>query len=352
MLSGLIGAGAQEGLEELLVRQLKEQMAQEEIRQAKAREAQNARRLDLDERRQAFGERVRQEDIEQSTMDSLRANNDRMDARLTRLNTESANEQAERDRKAALDALLPMLPPNVRQAIEAQNAGVTGIKPDDLKSPEQRKADDDAAVERAGRIAGAQAAAAAKFRPKPEPKPTGVAGMTSGQLQTAKQFQDDYARDSKTYLTVRNAYQQVKGAADKPDAAGDLSLIFGYMKMLDPNSVVRETEFANAQNAAGIPDQIRNVWNRALRGERLNPNQRQQFVGQARRIWESAHGNQGRVRKTYGDRATKFGIDPTMVLDDEEPLDDVMTKEQVNQKTGARRTLVSTDGGKTWQVKQ
>jgi hypothetical protein len=29
-----------------------------------------------------------------------------------------------------------------------------------------------------------------------------------------------------------------------------MAMIFAFMKMLDPSSVVRETEFANAQNAA------------------------------------------------------------------------------------------------------
>ena len=38
-----------------------------------------------------------------------------------------------------------------------------------------------------------------------------------------------------------------------PDAAGDMALIFSYMKMLDPNSTVREGEYATAQDAGSIP---------------------------------------------------------------------------------------------------
>lgn len=53
---------------------------------------------------------------------------------------------------------------------------------------------------------------------------------------------------------VMTMYQKVQGAAERPSAANDLAMIFAYMKMLDPGSVVREQEFANAQNAAGIPD--------------------------------------------------------------------------------------------------
>jgi hypothetical protein len=133
---------------------------------------------------------------------------------------------------------------------------------------------------------------------------------------SALKFQDDYARDSKPYLTMREAYQRVKSA--KPDAAGDLSLIFAYMKILDPNSVVREQEFANAQNAAGVPDRIRNVYNKVMQGTRLAPEQRQQFQAQAEALFEGAKTNQRGVRKTYGDRASKWKIPADMVLDEED----------------------------------
>lgn len=71
------------------------------------------------------------------------------------------------------------------------------------------------------------------------------------------------------------------------DAAGDLSLIFSYMKMLDPGSAVREGEFANAQNAAGIPDRIKAAWNKALAGERLSPEARDRFKSEAASVLES-----------------------------------------------------------------
>jgi hypothetical protein len=57
---------------------------------------------------------------------------------------------------------------------------------------------------------------------------------------------------TKTTQDVATAASKVaKVATGKPSAAGDLSLMFSYMKMLDPGSVVRETEQALATNAAG-----------------------------------------------------------------------------------------------------
>ena len=56
------------------------------------------------------------------------------------------------------------------------------------------------------------------------------------------------------------------------------------MKVLDPGSTVREGEFANAQNAAGVPDRIRNLFNNWSKGQRLDEKQRQDFITQAKKI--------------------------------------------------------------------
>lgn len=106
-------------------------------------------------------------------------------------------------------------------------------------------------------------------------------------------------------------FQNVQNAAANTSAAGDLSLIFAYMKMLDPGSVVREQEFANAQNAAGVPDQIRNMWNRALRGERLNPRQRGDFLNQARLLASAAQDRLTAATREYQGIADQYGYDAT-----------------------------------------
>ena len=87
----------------------------------------------------------------------------------------------------------------------------------------------------------------------------------------------------KEFSKVRTAYNKVKEAGEDPSPAGDLSLIFNYMKILDPGSVVREGEFANAQNATGVPGKIVNFYNQVVDGTRLSPAQRQDFLNQSRK---------------------------------------------------------------------
>lgn len=116
------------------------------------------------------------------------------------------------------------------------------------------------------------------------------------------------------YRTVAESYTKVQAAASDPSAAGDLALIFSFMKMLDPGSVVREQEFANAQNAAGVPDQIRNLWNRLLSGERLNPNQRADFLGQAANLMQAVQSTYDQQAAFYGGLATQYGMDPARIV--------------------------------------
>lgn len=118
----------------------------------------------------------------------------------------------------------------------------------------------------------------------------------------------------KEFQTQANAMQRVADSATDPSAAGDLALIFSYMKLLDPGSVVRETEFANAQNAAGVPDQIRNLWNRLRTGERLNPDQRDDFVGRAAKIYQGAEQQYGALEAQYRNIAEQQRLDPTRTL--------------------------------------
>ncbi len=138
-------------------------------------------------------------------------------------------------------------------------------------------------------------------------------GASARDTETNLRKEFDSLPDVKAFNEVAAAYSAVQTAAENPTAAGDLSLIFGYMKMLDPGSVVRETEFANAQNAAGVPDQIRNMYNRALRGERLNPAQRQDFVNQAGNLFGARQERYNQIYQQYQGLAQSYGADASRV---------------------------------------
>ena len=121
---------------------------------------------------------------------------------------------------------------------------------------------------------------------------------------------------SKDFRKVRDAFGKVQKAAENPSAAGDVSMIFGFMRMLDPASTVREGEFATAQNAAGIPDRIRAFYNRAINGERLAPETRADFLFQARGVFDSELQTHTEREAQFRTLATQNNVDPSRVVID------------------------------------
>jgi hypothetical protein len=142
-----------------------------------------------------------------------------------------------------------------------------------------------------------------------------VAGATAtNRLATLEdKLADDYRNETKDARKIIGTFENL--SSTPATAAGDISFIFQYMKMLDPASVVREGEFATAQNAAGIPDQVVNLYNRALQGTRLNQQQREQFLGAARGLATNAENSLKGVQRHYGEIAQRRGLDVRNIFD-------------------------------------
>ena len=113
-----------------------------------------------------------------------------------------------------------------------------------------------------------------------------------GDIRSAR---NDVIRNSQDFVDARAGFERVESGFSASNAVGDLAGIFGFMKVLDPGSTVREGEFSNAENAGGVPDRIRAAYNRLLTGERLTPEQRVQFRTQARSQFSNVTKSQNRL---------------------------------------------------------
>lgn len=130
----------------------------------------------------------------------------------------------------------------------------------------------------------------------------------------ANKLRDEYVKQSGNFVNQRDAFLRVQASAKDPSAAGDLSLIFNYMKVLDPGSTVREGEFATAQNSGGVPDRIMNQYNKVLKGERLAPSIRTDFVNRAGMLFNAAQSQHGQLANEYKGLAERFNVAPENVL--------------------------------------
>ncbi len=143
---------------------------------------------------------------------------------------------------------------------------------------------------------------------------SGLGSSSDRKAETDLRKEFNTRPEVKEFRDVSTAYNTIRDLFSKPpSAAGDLAGIFSFMKMLDPGSVVREGEFANAQNAAGVPDQIRNLYNRALSGQRLNPNQRADFIAQAQGIYTTRSRRYSELVQEYRGYAAGYGVNPDRI---------------------------------------
>ena len=118
----------------------------------------------------------------------------------------------------------------------------------------------------------------------------------------------------KNYQVVRDNYERIRQGASLTTGAGDIAVIFGYMKMLDPTSVVRENEQATAANAGGVPAQIRNLYNRVTTGEMLPPESKAEILQAADQVYSEQAKNLEDYAKRYSGIATQYQLDPSRVV--------------------------------------
>jgi hypothetical protein len=106
------------------------------------------------------------------------------------------------------------------------------------------------------------------------------------QLSDVASLRKEYTKLSNDYILLRDAYAKIEvSATGVTSPAGDLALIFNFMKMLDPGSTVREGEFANAENAGNIPTRVWALYNKMFTSKgRLEDTQRADFLNRSKQI--------------------------------------------------------------------
>ena len=137
-----------------------------------------------------------------------------------------------------------------------------------------------------------------------------------GSKETAEGLRKEFTGQTTQYRGVADAFQKIKSAALNPSAANDISLIFGFMKALDPTSTVREGEAATAENARGVSEDIRNLYNKVNTGQRLSQQQRQDFLQSAYGLVESQMPNAQQLIDRYTGIASRSDLNPEDVVSD------------------------------------
>ena len=122
-----------------------------------------------------------------------------------------------------------------------------------------------------------------------------------------------YNQLSGHYNTMLSAYNttQTDPAAQ---GAGDLAMVYSYMKMLDPGSTVMQGEYASASNTSGVPDTLRNTYNAVIEGAGLTPTQRQAFLTQAGGMLQARAQPIAGINELYSGTAQRGGVKPNFLI--------------------------------------
>jgi len=163
-----------------------------------------------------------------------------------------------------------------------------------------------------------------------------------------EKLRKEFTSRTKKYDEVNDTYSNLKASADAANGPGDVALITAFMKMLDPGSVVRETEFATAQNTSGLITKLTNKLKQVESGEILNKAERTKFTELAKQYLDAANqhkdkqkSDMGIVVKNYGLNADNVFGSPTQATPEESEIPTTEIQQtQTTQETPATRNIV------------
>ena len=131
-----------------------------------------------------------------------------------------------------------------------------------------------------------------------------------------KKLRDEFLKQSGEFTTVRDAYGRIQASLEKPSAAGDLALLYAYNKMLDPGSVVRESEFATVAASGSLGERMQGMVSRIVNGERLTPSQRDDLAERAGMLFRQQERLHKGTETRYRTLAEQYQLDPEKVVGD------------------------------------
>ena len=137
--------------------------------------------------------------------------------------------------------------------------------------------------------------------------------MGKDKAELENKLRDEYIGLTKDYRTIRDSHQRLVASAANPSPAGDLAMLFNYMKILDPGSVVRESEFEAAATAGSYGQRMQAAVNQAMKGEKLSDSMRADFLDRSNKLMESQTRIYDNTKGQYIGLAKRYGVSPENV---------------------------------------
>jgi hypothetical protein len=146
--------------------------------------------------------------------------------------------------------------------------------------------------------------------------PTGRIYDPKERYTASKELRTEYNKRVGDVTAGRVNFQKMEESAKIQEGLGDVALITSFMKMLDPGSTVRDSEFATARDTAGLYASLENYLEKVKTGEFLSDSQRKVFTDLAGKYLEAAEKDGAMTRKSMEGIVDRLGLNPADVFTD------------------------------------
>jgi hypothetical protein len=144
----------------------------------------------------------------------------------------------------------------------------------------------------------------------------------SGGMDPAKAFEQEeklrkeFQGRTKQYSELGTTFETISTSAKAKNGPGDIALITGFMKMIDPGAIVRETDFALARDTAGLLQELKNQAGKLESGAifTLDSKQRQEYVNLAQQYLNAAKKKADQDKKDLRVVVDNYKLNPDNVF--------------------------------------
>jgi len=138
----------------------------------------------------------------------------------------------------------------------------------------------------------------------------------SGLYRNAVEMGKRYTQDIKdgAFNEFETNFQKIEASLAQGTPISDVAAATQIMKLLDPGSVVRESELRVAMEANSLDDRIANWYARAIEGKILTPEQRKEFGALAKEFNDVSRKARKKIDLNYMRVADKHNLDKDLVL--------------------------------------
>lgn len=142
------------------------------------------------------------------------------------------------------------------------------------------------------------------------------AGQSEKTFGQEKQVRGEYESQPavKSYRIVVPMLESAKDAVTRPTRAADLNLVYAFAKLMDPDSVVRESETAGVVATASVADRVAGYVNQLNGQAMLSPETRAKLMDELQSRFVSLKESNDVLASQYTDIARAYGLDPSRVV--------------------------------------